>query len=119
MAAPDLFNCIIDHLMTCICQRIIGVRLGNYHLADLEYVDDTTFFSDTVADLVAGLSIFQEEASTFCVLVSWEKTKLMHAGSGAFPPPIAIGSTTVYFVDSFNYFRSLILSTSDLRREVN
>ena len=65
MAAPDLFKCIIDHLMTQVCQRITGVRLGNYHLIDLEYAEDTTLLSDTVADLVAGLSIFQEGASKF------------------------------------------------------
>ena len=56
LETSDLFNCIIDHLMT-------GVRLGNYHLTCQEYADDSTLFSDTVSNLVAGLSIFQEEAS--------------------------------------------------------
>ena len=69
--------------MTKVCQWITGVRLGNYHMTDLEYADGTTLFTDTVADLVAGLSIFKEEASKFGLLVSWEKTKLMHADDGA------------------------------------
>ena len=59
VAIPDLFNCVTGHLMTQVCQMITGVRLGNYHLPDLEYTDDTPFFSDTVTNLVAGLSIFQ------------------------------------------------------------
>ena len=92
MAAPDLFNCIIDHLLTQVHQRITGVILGNYHLTDLEYADDTTLFSNTVADLVADLSIFQEEASTFGLQVSWDKRKLMDVGDGADPPSIVIGS---------------------------
>ena len=43
----------------------------------------------------------------------------MHVGDGAGPPPIVIGSTTIEFVDSFNYLRSLILNTGDLSRQVD
>ena len=115
VAAPDLFNCAIDHVMTQVCQRITAVRLGIYYLTDLEYADDNTF-SDTVADPVAGLSIFQEEAFKFGLQVSWEKTKLMSVGDGTDPPPIVIGSTTIDFVDSWNYIRPFILSKGDLSR---
>ena len=110
--SPDLFICVIDHLMTWVFQRITGVSLGNYHLIDQEYADDTTLFSDTAADLVAGLSIFQEEASKFGLQVSWEKTKLIHVGDGADPPPIVIVSTTIdffFFLDSFNYLKSFFV----------
>ncbi|KAG7503111.1 hypothetical protein JOB18_032111 [Solea senegalensis] len=34
--APDLFNCIIDHLMFRVCERVPGVSFGSYHLTDLE-----------------------------------------------------------------------------------
>ncbi|KAI8513644.1 hypothetical protein Bbelb_079680 [Branchiostoma belcheri] len=40
VAAPDLFNCVIDYLMTKVCERVPGVSFGQYNLADLEYVDD-------------------------------------------------------------------------------
>ena len=70
MAAPDLFNCVIDYPMTQVYQRITGVRLGNYHLTDLDYDDDITLFSATVADLVSGLSIFQQDTSQFGLQVS-------------------------------------------------
>ena len=108
VVAPDLFNCVVDHLMTQVCQRITGVRLGNYHLTDLEYADDTTLFSDTVADLEDGLNIFQKEASKLDLQESWKKTKWMHVGNGPDLPLITIESTTTDFVDSFNYLRSLI-----------
>ncbi|MCJ8734524.1 hypothetical protein PDJAM_G00236670 [Pangasius djambal] len=45
VAAPDLFNCIIDHLMSKVCERVPGVPFGSYHLTDLEYADDTILFS--------------------------------------------------------------------------
>ena len=109
---------IFDQLMTQVCHRITGVRLGNYHLTDPQYAEDTTLFSDTVEDLVTGLSIFQEEASKFDLQVSWEKAKLMHVNDSADPPPIVIGSTTIDFLDSSNYLQSLLFSTGDLSREV-
>ena len=43
----------------------------------------------------------------------------MHTGNGVDPPPIAIASTTINFMDSFNCRGSLILSTGYLSRQVN
>ena len=119
VGSPDLFNCITDHLITWTFQRITGVTLGNHHLIYLEYADDITLFSDSVADLVAGLSIFEEEASKFGPHICWKKTKLMHSGDGADSSQIVIGSTTIDIVDPFSYLRSLISSTGDLSREFN
>ena len=75
VVAPDLFNCIVHYLMTQVCQRITGIRLGNYHLTYMECGNDTTLFSDTVADLEASLNIFQEETSKPDFQVRWEKTQ--------------------------------------------
>ncbi|CAH1248421.1 Hypp8135 [Branchiostoma lanceolatum] len=35
VAAPDFFNCVIDYLMTKVCERVPGVSFGQYNLADL------------------------------------------------------------------------------------
>ena len=105
--------------MTQVCQRITEVRLGNYCLTDLEYADDTTLFGNTDVDLIASLNVFQKEASELGLQVSCEKTKLMHIDVGADPPQIAIKSTTTNFMDSFNYLRSLILSTRGFSGEVS
>ena len=119
VAPPDLFNCVADHIMTWDCQRITEVRLGNYQLTDLEYANDTTLFRDRVADLKAGLNIFQKETSKLGLQESWEKTKLMHVGNSADLLSTANESTTIDFMDSFNYLRSLILSTGDLSGEIS
>ncbi|MCJ8749435.1 hypothetical protein PDJAM_G00176320 [Pangasius djambal] len=62
VAAPDLFNCIIDHLMSKVCERIPGVPFGSYHLTDLEYADDTILFSTSYSQLRDALGIYSEEA---------------------------------------------------------
>ena len=118
MAAPDLFNCKVNHLMTSVCYRIIEVRLSNFHLTKVKYANDTTLFINLAADIKAGLNILQEEA-LFGLHVSWEKIKLLHAGNGTDMPSITMESTTINSMDSFNYLRSLILSIGDLTREVN
>ena len=40
VAAPDLFNCIIDYLMENVSAMVPGIELGPYHLTDLEYADE-------------------------------------------------------------------------------
>ena len=109
VATPDLFNCcVVNYIMTEVCQRITGVRLHNYHLADEEYADDTTLFSDPVTDIIAGINIFQEEVSKLVSKASGEKSKLIHVGDGANLPSIAIESTITNFMDSFINLRSSI-----------
>ena len=48
VAAPDLFNSVIDHLMTIVSQQVPGIHLGDFHLLDLEYADDTVIFASTI-----------------------------------------------------------------------
>ena len=88
-------------------------------MTNWEYAYYNTLLSNTVADLKAGLNIFQEEAYKLGLIVSSEKTKLMHDGDGAELPSTATESTNINFVDSFNYLRSLISSTDNLSSEVN
>ena len=63
VAAPDLFNCIIDQLMTKVCNRITGIHLGDFQLTDLDYADDTVIFCSTLAQLKDALVIFDQEAT--------------------------------------------------------
>ncbi|GAA6087975.1 gamma-aminobutyric acid receptor subunit alpha-2-like [Tachysurus ichikawai] len=62
VAAPDLFNCIIDHLMSRVWERVPGVSFGSYHLTDLEYADDTILLSTSYSQLRDALAIYSEEA---------------------------------------------------------
>lgn len=75
---PDLFNCVIDYLMTKVCKEVPGVSFANYHLANLEYVDNTTLFSNSTHQLRNSLTVNQEEAAKLSLQVSRAKTKLVH-----------------------------------------
>ena len=103
VAAPELFNCVIDHLMSRVCERIPGVPLGNYILKDLEYADDTTLFGETADQLREALSVFDEESKKLGLRISWSKTELMHVGDGPDPPSFLFDGTPVNFVPTFKY----------------
>ncbi len=57
MAAPDLFNCIIDYLMENVSSMVPGIQLGQYHLTDLEYTDDAAIFATNQNDISSALAI--------------------------------------------------------------
>ena len=116
VVAHDLFNCVINHLMICICQQMTRVWLGSYYLTDLEYAVNTTMFSNTVIDREAGLIVFQEDAWKLDHHLSWEKTKLMHVGYGPEPPPITPVTIVVESVSLFYYLGSTIMNTGDLNK---
>jgi len=78
VAAPDLFNYIVDHLMSRVCAQIPAVSFGNLHLADLEYADDTILLSNDIEKLTAALSVYDRESRKSGLKVSWAKTKLIH-----------------------------------------
>lgn len=119
VAAPDLFNCIIDHLMTAVCDRLPGIQLGDYHLTDLDYADDTTLFCNSRGDMERALTIFGDEATRLGLRVNWQKTKLMYVGDGPDPPPINIGAESVEFVPSFVYLGSEVTNDGNILTEVN
>ena len=119
VAAPDLFNSVIDYLMARVIERIPGVSFGNFHLADLEYADDTLILATTTEQLREALVIYQEEANKLGLKVSWPKTKAMHIGDGPRPLPINIGNDSVEFVDSFVYLGSLITNNGDMKPEID
>ena len=119
MVAPDLFNFVVDHLMTCIGRWTTGFQLDSYNLTDLEHADISTMFSNTSTDLEAGHNVFQEEASELGLQVSWEETKLMHVGDSPGPPLITAGTIAVEFVNSFSYLGSPVMNTGNPNEEIN
>ena len=47
--APDLFNCVIDHLMGRLLSHCnLGIQLGEYHLTDRDYADDIAIFDPSI-----------------------------------------------------------------------
>ena len=119
VAAPDLFNCVIDHLMTRVCERVSGVSFGEYNLSDLEYADDTAALTEDLPTLVLALDTFAEEAAKLGLKINWNKTELMHVGDGEDPQPLIYDGIEVKFVPKFKYLGSILTKTGDLKPEVD
>ena len=111
VAAPDLFNCIIDYLMENVSATVPGIQLGPYHLTDLEYADDAAMFATNQNDISSALAIFDAEACKLGLRTSWAKTKIMKFGDAPSPPSLHICNNDVEFVDKFTYLGSIITNT--------
>ena len=116
VVAPDLFNCVIDHLM---CQLktaagpSLGIDLDNWRLTDMDYADDIALFSPSSEDLSFVLRILSKEASKVGMSISWTKTKaMMISPSSAIATPVNIDGELVEFVPSFTYLGSIICRRS-------
>ncbi|KAI8510934.1 hypothetical protein Bbelb_118500 [Branchiostoma belcheri] len=119
VAAPDLFNCVVDYLMSKVSECVPGVSFGGYSLADLEYADDTTLLADTPQRLRDALAVFDAEASKLGLSINWSKTELMHIGDGPDPAPFSFNNITVNFVSTFNNLGSTVSRTGDLKPEID
>ena len=117
---PDLFNCVIDHVMRRLLSHCsLGIQLGEYQLTDLDYADGIAIIAPSACVLQEALMILQEEAHLVGMQISWPKTKLM-----AITPnptkhlPLKICNTEVLFVDSFTYLGSLITNDGSSSRDI-
>ena len=62
--APDLFNCVICHLMRRLLRHCsLGIQHGEYQLTDLDYADDIAIFAPSACVLQEALIILHEEAN--------------------------------------------------------
>ena len=69
--APDIFNCVIDHLMRRLLHRCsLEIQLGEYHLTDLDYADEIEIFAPSACVLQEALTIVQEEANLVGMQIS-------------------------------------------------
>ena len=119
VAAPDLFNCIIDYLMENVSAMVPGIQLGPYHLTDLEYADDAAIFATNQNDISSALAIFDAEACKLSLRTSWAKTKIMKFCDVPSPPSLHICNNDVKFIDKFIYLGSIITNTGDLQPDIN
>ena len=80
VAAPDLFNCIVDYILEQVCRQVPGVDLGKRNLGDLEYADDAALLATSLQQLRQALIVFSTEARKLGLIVNWGKTELMFVG---------------------------------------
>ena len=120
VAAPDLFNCVIDYLMERVSEQVPGVQLGSYTLGDLEYADDAALLCSSLQDLRRALTVFSKEAKLLGLTVNWGKTELMCVGeTRTIPSPLLIENQSIYFVPDFIYLGSKLSHDGSLLPEVN
>ena len=119
---PDLFNCVIDHLM---CQLKIaagpplGIDLDNWRLIDIDYADDIALFSPSSDDLSSVLRILSKEAAKVGMSISWTNTKaMMISPSSAITSRMNIDGELVEFVPSFTYLGSIISADGSIEAEI-
>ena len=121
VAAPDLFNCVVDYILERVCQQVPGVDFGKRSLGDLEYADDAALIAASIHQVRQALVVFSLEARKLGLVVNWGKTGLMFVGDedGPIPPPLHIDDETIYFVPTFNYLGSLLSYDNKLLPEIN
>ena len=74
-AAPELFNCVIDYIMTRTINRLqFGLHYSDRVLSDADYADDLALVSDSPSKLTETLQIFADEALKIGLSINWQKT---------------------------------------------
>jgi len=77
--APALFCCAIDWLMRH-CSGCFGVDVGNFHLTDINYADDTVLFTDDPTKWDYVFRNFEASAGVMGLHTNWHKTKIHRFG---------------------------------------
>ncbi|XP_065583726.1 uncharacterized protein LOC136042693 [Artemia franciscana] len=76
--AAELFNCVIDYIMTCTINRLqLRLHYGNRVLSDADYANDLALVSDSPSKLREALEILADEALKIGFSINWQKPKVM------------------------------------------
>jgi hypothetical protein len=123
VVAPDLFNCVIDHLMTNTISKLddrIGINLHSWRLTDLDYADDIALFATNQNDLLYILETVSKEGGKLGLKISWPKTKLMLISANQLPThPLQIDGEVVEFVKTFTYLGSSLAADGTIDHELS
>ena len=95
------------------------IEVGQDHLSNLVYADDTAFLLKSATDANTSLSSFSEMASVLVLQISWPKAKLQNLGTGAQPPAISVDGKLVESVNSFIYHGSVQSPDSYCHPDIN
>ena len=119
---PELFNVIIDYVMTKTTSRLsFGLKFGDHTITDVDFADDLAILADSMEQLLEALQILREEAAKAGLHINWNKTKIMaiDPSSIAVNSPVSLDSTTsIEVVKDFTYLGSVISSNGSLLPEL-
>ena len=120
--APELFNVIVDYIMTKNTSRLsFGPKFGDRAITDVDFVDDFAILVDSMEQLLEALRILREEAAKVGLHINWNKTKIMATdpSSPTVNSPVSLDSTTgIEVVQDFTYLGSIISSNGLLLLEL-
>ena len=121
-AAPELFNCVIDHVMTSTTNRLqFGLQFGDRVLSDADFADDIALVASTVDKMTKALQVLSEEASKVGLKINWQKTKVMllePPTSRSTVKEVNIGSNRVDVVEDFTYLGSILSNDGLITKEL-
>jgi len=121
-AAPELFNCVIDYVMTRTTNRLpFGLQFGDRILTDADFADDLALVADSIDQLTDALEVLKEEAAKVGLKINWLKTKIMAIeppGPVSHPDTITVCGTLVEVVKNFTYLGSVLSNDGSVDEEV-
>ena len=121
-AAPELFNCVIDYIMTRTINRLqFGLYYGDRVLSDADYADDLALVSDSPSKLTEALQILADEALKIGLSINWQKTKVMFVeprNSPRPPPVLMVGDKPAEIVEEFTYLGSILSNDGSILKDL-
>ena len=116
--APELFNVIVDYIMTKTTSRLsLGLKFGDRAITDVDFAYDLAILADSVEQLLEALRILREEAAKVGLHINWNKNKIMaiDPSSPTVNSPLSLDSTIgIEVVKDFTYLGSIISSNCSL-----
>ena len=121
-AAPELFNCVIDHILNKTQQvQPFGIGFAGRVLSDVDFADDVALICENISDLKTTLETLASAAEKFGLKINWSKTKIMPVEKTPSNPlsSVEICGQTVEVVKQFTYLGSIVCSNGSLDAEIS
>ena len=116
--APELFNVIVDYIMTKITFCLsFGLKFGDCAITGADFADDLAILVDSMEQLLVALQLLREYAAKVGLHLNWNKTKFMAIDSFflTVSSPIILDSTIgIKVVQELTYLGSIISSDGSL-----
>ena len=121
-AAPELFNCVNDYIMTRTISRLqFGLHYGDRVLSDADYADDLALVCDSPSKLTVALQILADEALKIGLSTNWQKTKVMYGEPRNSPRPPAVlmvGDKPAEIVVELTYLGSILSNDGSILKDL-
>ena len=116
--APELFNCVIDYIMTRTINLLqFGLHCGDRVLSHADYADDLALVSDSPSKLTEALQILPDEVLKIGLSINSQKTKVMFVEPRP-PPVLMVGDEPAEIVEEFTYLGSILSNDGSILKDL-